>query len=444
MKHVRFSTEWLGNLAVKSRTEIADSGCKGLILRTGPTSKAFFRWAQIRDPATGVSKRQRIKLGNWPTLGLAEARAMVGRAGEEKHAELSADLTVAQLAEVFRRDVLSHQERGGEAWNIVKVHIVEAQPDPKRPAFGAWPARTVRPADVASVVRYAAQPRTVGNRQLGGAGVARVVLRDLKAVFAHAVETGSIEMTPAGVLRAQSFGLRAVSRRRFLDAEELKAFFQAIDLTALLDGTAKPQRLSAVVRLAIGFQLYVPLRSHSLIGARKEEIDWEARLWTVPVDRLKLHKQERAEARAFVVPIPETAVTILRRLCEISPESPWVLSSPLDPAKHVEAKALVRALARLQGAGRLALGSKLTVHDLRRTWRALAQDLGVDAEVAERTLGHTAALRGAGFGGAADVYGRGQMVERRAQAAELVGSALDRIRLGASATVVPLASRSTP
>jgi len=261
-------------------------------------------------------------------------------------------------------------------------------------------------------------------------------------------------MSPAGVMRARAFGLRATSRSRVLDAEEVRAFFRALDLTALLEGTAKRARLSPTVRLALAFQIYVPLRSHSLIGARWEELDLEAARWTVPVARLKLHAEERVTARPFVVPLPATAVAILRKLRERAGEGPWVLASPLPPKppkpgeepqgpQHVEEKALVRALSRLQATGRLALGAKLTVHDLRRTWRSFAMDLGVDNVVAERSLGHVAALRAAGFGGAADVYGRAQMVEQRAAAAELVASALDRIRLGEAASVVPLRERVT-
>jgi integrase len=297
-------------------------------------------------------------------------------------------------------------------------------------------------------VRYAKEPRVVGGRRLGGLGSGRVVLRELRAIFAHAVETGVLEMTPAGVLRARSFGLRAVSRSRVLDEHEIGAFFEALELTALLDGTAKARRLSPTVRLALAFQLYVPLRSQSLIGARWEEFDLDAGRWVVPVDRLKMRREDRAAARPFTVPIPETALAILRRLLERAGKSPWVLASPKDPTSHVEEKALVRALVRLQrpgrsGVPRLNIGARLTVHDLRRTWRTLAMDLGVDHVVAERSLGHVAVLRAAGFSDAADVYGRAQMVEQRAKAAELVAAALDRIRLGREAVVVPLSERSS-
>ena len=450
MKKVELTSEWLSNWRPKRKDEeIADRGCKGLVFRGQPSgAKTAYRWTNERDPHTGRPRRKRIRLGAWPALSLSEARKLVNDARESKHgAAPGADLSVKQIADAYRRDVLSHRERADEAWNIVRVHIVEAQPDPRRPAFGEWSARTVRPAEVASVVRHAKESRVVESRRLGGPGVARVVLRELRALFAHAVETGSLEMTPAGVLRGRAFGLRSTSRNRVLDAEEIKAFFAALDLTALLEGTAKKARLTATVRLALAFQLYVPLRTHSLIGARWEELDLDAARWTVPVDRLKLRKEERATARPFMVPLPVTAVAMLKRLREEAGDSPWVLASPLPPKPgeepaHIEDKALVRALSRLQGTGRLVFGAKLTVHDLRRTWRSFAMDLGVDHVVAERSLGHVAALRAAGFSGAADVYGRAQMVEQRAAAAEFVAAAFDRIRLGKAAEVVPLRTKT--
>jgi hypothetical protein len=75
----------------------------------------------------------------------------------------------------------------------------------------------------------------------------------------------------------------------------------------------------------------------------------------------------------------------------------------------------------LQESGRLAFGSRFTVHDARRTWRAWAGELGVPFEVAEKSLAHV-------LPGVADTYARAEMVEQRAQAAELVAVAFDRIR----------------
>jgi integrase len=177
-------------------------------------------------------------------------------------------------------------------------------------------------------------------------------------------------------------------------------------------------------------------------------VDFGAARWTVPVARLKVRKRDEKKARPFVAPLPQTALTILRRLKVLSNGSPWVLASPKRPERPLGPKVLLRALTRLQADGRLALGWKtpdgpdeLHVHDLRRTWRVWAEELGVDDAVAEKSLGHKSAMQRKGFSQASDVYARAERIEQRAQAAELVSAAFDRVRLGEQAAVVPLAER---
>ncbi len=447
MRKVELTTEWLANWRPKRKDEeIGDRGHKGLVVRGQPGGiKAFYRWANELDAATGKPRRRRVKLGRWPALSLAEACAAVDRARETRGAEAAGapDLTVGQLAEAYRRDRLAAREHGLEAWAVIRTHVLVARPDPRRPTFGDWPARSVERADLAAVVRLAKPERLVerpggglrGSRWQGGPGAAQTVLRELNAIFAHGVEAGLLKMNPAG-MKPGTFGLRYVGRSRFLDAAELAALFQTLELNALLDGIAPATKLSAAVRLGIAFQTYTPPRSQGVIGARWEEVDLDGATWVIPPARQKAQNAaERAQARPFTVPLAPTAVAILRCLRELAPASPWVLPSPRDPSRRLSTKALVRALRRLQGSGRLALGSAVTVHDLRRTWRTLAGELGVPFEVAEACLGHK--LRGV-----AGVYARGEMVARRREATELVGAAVDRIRLGTAAAVVPLAERT--
>jgi integrase len=448
MKRIELTSEWLANWKPKRKDEeVSDRGCKGLVVRGQPSGvRTFYRWTDARDDATGIVRRKRIKLGHWPVLSLGDARKMVNDAKEARGQAVpgARDATVGDLAEAYRRDILGRREPASLTWSwgIIRTHVLTAKPDPKRPPFGEWPAREVRPPDVAAIVRAAKAERVVEvtdaknrkvKRNAGGAAAARAVLREVKAIFANAVGAGSLEMSPAAVLQAKALGLRGTKRGRYLDADELKALFAALDLAALLDGTAKDQKLSETTRLGIALLLYVPVRTHSLVAAEWSEVDLDAGRWIIPVSKLKLHRDDRAEARPFTVPLPGTAVTILRKLQELAGASPWVLASPKNPKKHVGSKVLIRALARLQESGRLAFGSRLTIHDARRTWRAWAGELGVAFEVAEKSLAHV-------LPGVADTYAKAEMVDQRAQAAELVAAALDRIRLGKAAKVTPIAA----
>lgn len=438
------TSEWLAQWKPSRSEEVRDKGCKGLSVIGGPNGiKTFYRFESVRNPVTGEPKRARMRLGRFPAMMLAEAREKVNEAREGKRTDLPGTaLTVAQLADWYRKDVLQpNRESADDLWETIRIHILEAKPDPRSPPFGEWPARDVRAPEVGALVRAAKEQRVVNGHRRGGKRTAAVVLRELKSIFAHGVGMGALPTTPAGTLTASAFGLGSNERDRYLDANEIQELFKALDLTALLDGTAKPARLSETVRLGIAFQLYVPTRTQSIIGARWEEFDFETKRWTVPPERIKVrNKKERARARPFIVPLPATAVVILKRLRELAGESAWVLQGPHhEEPRHIEEKALIRALARLQHSGRLALREGLTVHDLRRTWRTWAEELGIDDTVAEKCLGHRAALQRKGFSRAADVYARAERIDQRAVAMELVSAALDRIRLGMAARVVPLA-----
>ncbi len=444
MQKVRLSTQWLsGWKPSKPNTEVADKGCPGLFIRGGPNGVwTWYRWQSVRNEAVaGKARRKRVRLGRWPSVPLAEAQRLVLEARQKVTAG-GVDVTVGDLANAYHRDVLGARDSSSSAWSwgIIRTHILPARPDPRAPPFGDWSARAVRGPDVAAVARAARVERVIeitdakgrkGKRRLGGKAAARAALRELKAIFSTAVGAGTLEMSPAATIQARALGFKKTSRARRLAAAELRALFDAIGINALLDGTAKAQRLTETTRLGIAILVYVPARTHSLIAARWEEMDLEAGVWTIPPEKIKLHAEERAEARPFAIPLPSTARAILQKLHDLAGDSPWVLAAAKGSKRHLNRKAMIRALDRLQESGRLALGAPATVHDLRRTWRSLAGDLGISFEVGERSLAHV-------LPGVAETYQRADMLDLREHAAERVAAELDRIRLGREAKVVSL------
>ena len=93
---------------------------------------------------------------------------------------------------------------------------------------------------------------------------------------------------------------------------------------------------------------------------------------------------------------------------------------------------------RFSSPGRLNLEPPATVHDLRRTWRTWAGELGNSVDIAEKALGHVAANQAAGFSAAADIYDRSAKLDARREAMNLVGASFDRALQGTAARVVPI------
>src|SRR5205823_5831298 len=150
MRRVKLSSEWLARWTPSKREEVADGVCRGLVVRAGPSgAKTFYRWTDAKDLATGIVRRQRVKLGRWAIdgggggLSLGEARNAFLEAQSTSRETVAGtrELTIEDLAQAYNRDVLSNRERADEAWNVLRVHIVVARPDAARPAFGEWPAK---------------------------------------------------------------------------------------------------------------------------------------------------------------------------------------------------------------------------------------------------------------------------------------------------------------
>ncbi len=463
-------TDWLANWHPTKRTEIGDLDTRGLRVRGGPSGVVTF-WVYDRepDPVTGVLQRVGINLGRWSetggpgTLTLVQARAaVVKRTAAKVEAPRRGD-TVAAIVETYRRDRLAGQERGDEVHAVIATHIVKATPDPKRPPFGEWPAATVTRSDLAAIIRAAKEPRVVDGRRYGGPGAAKVILRHLVAIFAHAVDAGLLPGSVAAGMQLGTIGLKTGARDRYLTAAEIAELFRALDFARLLDGTAGAARVKPTTRLALAALLYTGTRTGALVNARWEAVDLKKAMWTIPVADQKLTVEARKKARPFVVPLCPMAVSIFKRLQEEGKGSPWIVASPVtrkagEPPARVEDKALIHALRRLQtptpgskkdlGDGRqrftptrparLNLTPRITVHDLRRTWRTWAGEMGIPVDVAEKALGHVAANQAAGFSAASDVYDRSDRLDARREAMELVGAAFDRVLRGEEAKVIPI------
>jgi integrase len=152
---------------------------------------------------------------------------------------------------------------------------------------------------------------------------------------------------------------------------------------------------------ALRFAILTAARTGEVLGAKWAEMDLEARLWTIPGDRMKAGKEHR-------VPLSEPAVSLVRDLAAVRQgEHVFAGSKKGRPLSNM---ALLMCLRRL---GR----NDLTAHGFRSTFRDwVAECTDFPHEVAEMALAHAVGNR------VEAAYRRGDLFEKRRQLAAAWGS----------------------
>ena len=179
--------------------------------------------------------------------------------------------------------------------------------------FGDWNVGQVEKVHLVELVRAARTRTRQGSRRWGGQGASRALAKAFRVLFAHAEEIGAVDRNVAASLVAGA----PLPRNTWLSTkEQLAAFFDAVDLRALLEGERAPSSLSPVVRLSLAFLAVVPVRKEAFRLARWTEVDFEKLTWTVPPSG------RRRRARSIrlapkVVQLSSTAFAILKVLQRI-------------------------------------------------------------------------------------------------------------------------------
>jgi len=114
--------------------------------------------------------------------------------------------------------------------------------------------------------------------------------------------------------------------------------------------------------LAIQLQALTFVRPGELRHAEWTEIDWDAKLWTIPGSKMKMKKEH-------LVPLSMPALAVLRELEEINGNRKWVLPGRISPRKPMSEATVNMALKRLKpdSDGKGAFDGRHTAHSFRHT-----------------------------------------------------------------------------
>jgi integrase len=403
--------------------ELSDGGT-GLRLRVTPSGLRVWRWHY--RPAAGAAQKV-LTLGYHPAMGLAAARnrldELQAARREERINEVlgggaDAPKTVADLAERFYTlRILPHRRRPEVVRDVLDRDVLPRIGTRKLGGFTTAACRSV----VEAVI------------ERGATTHAGRVLQILKQLGRFGVGNAHLQTNPAEPLEAQQLGVVADSSDRWLTADEIVAWWRAIDASEMTPAT----------RLGLRILLLTGVRTGELLKARWVNVDLEADTWVIPIEDLKLTKKAMRKARPFEVPLAPAAKDMFLALRDLAGPSPWVMASDGDSASgHLNDTTLVRAMGRLWSLRRSNDGTwkpllsmpRATAHDLRRTMRThYEKTLGVEPHVAERALGHS-------LGRILDVYAKGEYLPARRDAALRWADYVTRIVRGEDARVLGIGS----
>jgi integrase len=379
------------------RYEVPDAGQRGLLVAVFPSGKKSFivryRFGGIKRKLTlgGVSLAAARKAAAAALYDVHEGRdpALAKKATKAKASETAAD-TVQTLCE-------NYLKREG-----VKLRTVE---DRKRdlerlvyPVIGHEPVAALRRSQVVRMLD--------GIEDKCGARTADLQLAYLSRVFNwHA--SRSDEFRSPLVRGMSRLNTKDRARSRTLNDDEIKKLWTATEPT----GKAA-QPFHALIRFLL------------LTGCRRNEatlLPWSevnGTDWELPAARNKtkvdLVRPLSKAARAIVAAQPRIA------------DGPLVFS--FDGRRPISPSRAKRAFDKACGV------TGWVLHDLRRSFRTLASRAGVNADYAERALGHV-------IGGIRGTYDKHEYYREKQDAFEAVATLVERIVNPPANVVTPLRRR---
>jgi integrase len=362
-------------------------------------------------------RRREMGLGALHTFSLAEARDRARALrqlladGVDPLAQRETDRR-AKLAEAAR--TVTFQECAKQYLNLHEGGWGAAHRHQWHASLGAYVypqigALAVADVDQAAVMRviqpiWNAKPTTASR-----------VLNRIERIldFAAAHEYRSNDNPAARVVSALPKKSRIAKVEHFaaLPWEEMPAFVQQL------------RGLKTTAARCLEFLIYTAARSDEAIGALWDEIDFKAKAWTIPADRMKAGELHR-------VPLSRAALELL---AEMPRNGPYVFGD--DDGKMLQDHALRRQVLAKLRPGASKLTSSITTHGFRASFKTWAgESTNFANETIELALAHKVGNK------VEQAYEKGDKLAKRAR---LMQTWADYLAKPASAgTVTPIRGRA--
>jgi len=235
----------------------------------------------------------------------------------------------------------------------------------------------------------------------------RRVLNTCSQVFSYAVHEELIDINPAKNIDTKlAFKPHVEKNFKRVSEKELPALLRDIDKYG--DEYAGTE----LTRLGLQLLAYTFVRTSELIGAKWDEVDLEKGVWQIPAERMKMRNPH-------IVKLSKQALTIFKRLHEISGGRELVFPNANSPKRSMSNNTLIYALYRL------GYHSKMTGHGFRGIASTILHEQGYPHAHIELQLAHSEKDK------VSSAYNYAEYLEPRGKMLQSWADYLDGLKAGA-------------
>ncbi len=403
MPQIKFTDRKIANLKPKGQKQVDyfDEETRGFGLRVSPGgTKAWF----LKYVYNG--KQRRDRLGEYPAIGLADARKMTldikqklayeidPRAEREIRRATRRDIFGAVAQEFVKRHCAEHR-RAHETAQIIRRELL--------PTWSDRPIADISRRDVIEVLD--------GIMDRGAPYAANRVLRITRKLFNWAVERGIVETTPIANISAPG---KETKRDRVLNDDEIRKLWQGCkEIEWPFGPFAQLLLLTGQRRKELAMSRWGDLSG----------LDSDQPVWTLPRETTK-------SDRAHTVPLSPQAARIFANLPRTGE---YIFSTGRRGDKPLSS--FSRAKKRLDATADL---SGWRFHDLRRSAASIMARVNIPPHVLSRVLNHAPSQQE----GITSIYNRYAYEPEKRHALEALGRFVENLIMPATEKVVPISGQN--
>ncbi|MDO6617437.1 site-specific integrase [Shewanella sp. 6_MG-2023] len=376
----------LGAKPKANKYELVDStrqrGAGRLVVRITPKGKKEFCFKYTFE---GV--RRYISIGIYPTMSLVDAReeirphssvlaqgidpkVKIEKDKAKQNAAEQAEAMKGSIQQLFRAYTAQMKEDGKRTYGAV-LKALEKEVYPHIPAITK--AKEVQPTDIvpilSSMIKRGAVVQSNRVRSYIVAAYNFGLRHDLNPAQAHTGVKFGLLMNPAQVVAKQSHAEKVGENWLTLnEVQELLANFHRVN------------RIGPMVSALMGLCFYTGgQRPYELVASRWESVNWKEKTLLVTAEVSK-------NKRPHLIPLTDSAFTLLRNLQDESESGPFIFPRKNDHQQHLRTDSFSKAISRYREA--YPESKAFVARDIRRTCKTLMGELGISKELRDRLQNH--------------------------------------------------------